>query len=233
MTFGGYDTSRLVPNNVTFDLGLDISRDLVVYLQSIKTTIANGSVTPLLSSSILTFIDSTLPYIYLPLEVCQAFEEEFGLTYNETEFLYTINDTVHQGLLAKNPNFTFQIANAPTGGPTVDIVLPYASFDLLFSYPGLNPSNYFPLQRATNESQYTLGRTFLQEAYAYHSITDRTVEKADLGVPDTSSPTMSSPTFLYLKLDLKMAFAKTLLPFPQSILLPRQSPTVASATNLS
>lgn len=169
LTFGGYDLSRLVPNNVPFDLAPDISRDLVVGLQSITSTAANGSPISLLPSSILTFIDSTFPYIYLPLESCQAFEEAFDLTWNDTMEMYYINDTLHQSLTARNPNFTFQVANSQTGGPTVDIVLPYASFDLLSSYPMvasvLNATRYFPLQRATNETQYTLGRTFLQEAY--------------------------------------------------------------------
>ncbi|CAD6593051.1 MAG: hypothetical protein ASARMPREDX12_006678 [Alectoria sarmentosa] len=166
LTFGGYDRSRLVPNNVTFDLAPDISRDLVVGLQSITSTAANGSAISLLPNSIQTFIDSTFPFIYLPLESCQAFEEAFDLTWNATEEWYFVNDTLHQSLTARNPNITFQIANSQTGGPTVDIVLPYASFDLLASYPTVtDATRYFPLQRATNESQYTLGRTFLQEAY--------------------------------------------------------------------
>jgi len=43
--------------------------------------------------------------------------------------------------------------------------LPYAAFDLVADYPlVIDSSRYFPLMRAANESQYTLGRTFLQEA---------------------------------------------------------------------
>ena len=167
LTFGGYDLSRLIPNNVTFELASDISRDLVVGLQSI-TYDMDASTVSLLPTSILTFIDSTLPYIYLPLESCQEFERAFGLTWNATVDLYLVNDTLHQSLTARNPNITFQIGNSQTGGPTVDIVLPYASFDLQALYPMvLESSRYFPLQRATNESQYTLGRTFLQEAYVF------------------------------------------------------------------
>lgn len=138
----------------------------MVGLQSITSTAANGSTISLLPNSILTFIDSTLPFIWLPLEACQAFENAFGLTYNDTDRLYTIDDTLHHTLTARNPNFTFQIGNSLTGGPTVDIALPYASFDLLVSYPRvLNATRYFPLKRAANDTQYTLGRTFLQEAY--------------------------------------------------------------------
>lgn len=171
LTFGGYDTSRFIPNNVSFSLAPDISRDLVVGLQSLSvtsTTHPNVSATSLLlPSPILTFIDSTIPYIYLPLEACEAFEDALGLVWNDTSAMYWINDTLHQRLLSSNPTFTFTIANSQDGGPTVDIILPYAGLDLEATYPFvLNDTRYFPLQRAANETQYTLGRTFLQEAYA-------------------------------------------------------------------
>lgn len=180
LTFGGYDLSRLIPNNVTFDLAPDISRDLVVGLQSI-TYDMDASTVSLLPTSILAFIDSTIPWIYLPLESCQEFERAFGLTWNATVDLYLVNDTLHQSLTARNPNITFQIGNSQTGGPTVDIVLPYASFDLLASYPLVSEaSRYFPLQRATNESQYTLGRTFLQEAYVFHRLKPLMVKRTNL-----------------------------------------------------
>lgn len=181
LTFGGYDSSRIIPNNVSFSLAADISRDLLVSLQAITVTYANGSVTPFLPmrlpTPIWTFIDSTIPYIYLPTDVCKTFEEVFGLQWNATYQKYFVDDNVHENLLAANPNITFQIGNSTFGGATVDIVLPYASFDLMLEYPltpgslpGSLPGNlppslrYFPLIRAANESQYTLGRTFLQEA---------------------------------------------------------------------
>ena len=159
---------------MSFDLAPDVSRDIVVGLQSISLTDATRLAVPLLPNAILTFIDSTFPYIYLPVEACEAFERELGLTWNDTAYLYIISDTLHQILIANNPSFTFTIANDLTGGPTIDIVLPYASFDFdVASYPLLaNTTNprYFPLQRSTNSSQYTLGRQFLQEAYAYYGI---------------------------------------------------------------
>lgn len=150
-------------------MATDISRDLVVGLQSITSTTINGSTTqtePLLPSPILTFIDSTLPYIYLPLEACRRFEDTLGLSWNETAEMYWVNDTLHEALLSSNLNFTFILADDKAGGPTVQIVLPYASFDLEVKYPFERDTiRYFPLQQAVNESQYTLGRTFLQEAW--------------------------------------------------------------------
>ena len=165
MTLGGYDSSRFIPNNVSFHLASDVSRDLVVGLKSITSKNSTGSIASLLPNSILTFIDSSWPYIYLPSAACQLFEETFGLTFDQKVGLYTVNDTLHQSLTISNPNFTFSIGDSTNGGATVDIVLPYASFDLQAAFP-LVPNNtrYFPIQRAANESQYTLGRAFLQEA---------------------------------------------------------------------
>ena len=149
----------------------DISRDLVVGLQSIYSTTTNDSTTlvtqqqSLLPNPILTFIDSTLHYIYLPIEACQEFEKTLGLEWNSTAGMYWVSETLYQSLLSKNLTFTFTIGDAKSGGPTVPIELPYASFDLEVKYPfEQDTTRYFPLQQAVNESQYTLGRTFLQEA---------------------------------------------------------------------
>ncbi|KAL9100992.1 MAG: hypothetical protein Q9163_003697 [Psora crenata] len=166
LTFGGYDLSRFVPNNISFTLAPDISRDLVVGLQSITSNAANRSTTALLPSPILSFIDSTQTDIYLPRESCEAFENAFGLKWNDTTKVYWVDDDLHQTLLITNPNINFTIGNSLAGGPTVDIVLPYASFDLQAKYPAApTTTRYFPLKRAANESQYILGRTFMQEVY--------------------------------------------------------------------
>ncbi|KAL8822364.1 MAG: hypothetical protein Q9191_006902, partial [Dirinaria sp. TL-2023a] len=169
LTFGGYDGSRLIQNNVSMSLASDATRDLVVGLNSIVSTSTNHSNTQqrsLLPSPILTFIDSTLPYIYLPYEACERFESTLGLSWNEDEQMYWVNDTLHESLISSNLTFTFSIGDTTAKGPTVEVVLPYASFDLEVKYPFENKSTrYFPLQQAVNESQYTLGRTFLQEAF--------------------------------------------------------------------
>ena len=151
---------------MSFTLAQDISRDIVVSLNSISLTDATRVAVPLLPNSILTFIDSTLPYIYLPLEACEAFEVALGLTYNSTDELYSVNDTLHENLIANNPTFTFNLGDTLIPNSSVDIVLPYASFDFdVASYPRvLNTTRFFPLKRSTNETQYTLGREFLQEA---------------------------------------------------------------------
>ena len=138
----------------------------MVGVQSISSTESNGKTTELLTSGILAFIDSTIPYIYLPLEVCQAFENAFGLEWDPVTELYLISSSEHSALVARNLNFTFTLGNTVDSGTTTNIVLPYAAFDLTVNSPVANvneSSSYFPLKRG-NDSQYTLGRTFLQEA---------------------------------------------------------------------
>lgn len=166
MTLGGYDSARFEPNDVSFDLAPDISRDLVVGLQGVMSSESNGSQQLLLPSPHLTFIDSTIPYLYLPLDACILFEKVLGLKWNDSAELYIVDDELHGDLLMRKPEFTFKLGNSLTGEPTVDIVLPYSSFDLKFkpTYDA-DPIRYFPLKRAANDSQLTLGRSFLQEAY--------------------------------------------------------------------
>jgi hypothetical protein len=164
LVLGGYDSSRAGNNITTFPLGEDISRDLTVGLQAITTSL-QGTDHTLLPQGIYTFIDSTVPHIWLPLTACQRFEAIFGLTWDPITDLYLVNDTLHLSLLNQNPIFTFILGNTTQGGPSMNIVLPYASFDLFVDYPIVaNQTRYFPIMRAANDTQYTLGRAFLQEA---------------------------------------------------------------------
>lgn len=165
LTLGGYDSSRFIPNEVRFPFDQIEDRDLTVTINSIIMT-ANGTNSSLMSNPIQAFVDSTIPYLYLPLAVCVKFEAAFGLIFNDTVQAYLVNDTLHRQLLDRDASVTFNLGNSINIMKTVDITLPYAAFDLIADYPLMpTPSKYFPLMRATNESQYTLGRTFLQEAY--------------------------------------------------------------------
>ena len=165
LTLGGYDASRYEPNNVSFILSEDITRDLVVGLRSVTATLSNGTQQSLLSSPVLTFIDSTQTMLYLPNSSCQAFENAFGLTWNETDQIYWVDDELHSKLTSMNPKISFTLSANLTDGANVDIVLPYSSFDLPVSSALTDStSRVFPLRRTIDETQYTLGRTFLQEA---------------------------------------------------------------------
>lgn len=167
LTLGGYDQNRFTPTNVTFPFYQDISRDLLVNIQSI--TVDKGSPSNLLpDGSIAAFVDSTTPWLWLPESACKAFEQAFNLTYNEDYGLYLVDNALHTTLSNTDASVTFTLGPQTAGGETVDIVLPYGAFDLQIDFPYIenpNSSYYFPLMRAANDTQYTLGRTFLQEAY--------------------------------------------------------------------
>ncbi|CAK4030605.1 hypothetical protein DOTSEDRAFT_19656 [Lecanosticta acicola] len=166
LVLGGYDSNRFHPTkNVTIPFYSDVSRDLLVNVKSITTD--HGSPSDLLpGGSISMYVDSTIAQIWLPLSACTAFEQAFGLTYDNTSEFYLVNSSLHDSLTASNPNVTFTVG--ASSGSTIDVVLPYGAFDLQVKFPNVmnpNTSYYFPLKRAANDTQYTLGRTFLQEAY--------------------------------------------------------------------
>lgn len=165
LTLGGYDTTRFTPNNVTFAFGAGVSRNLFVRLRSITYNTLGSS--PLLARDTIFLIDSMITQLWLPVDVCQAFERAFNLTWNATAELYLLDEDTHNVLLAQNPTFIFHLGNGSDGSSSVvDIVIPYAVFDLNVTQPLVNSDmRYFPVKRAENSSQYTLGRVFLQEAY--------------------------------------------------------------------
>lgn len=170
LIFSGYDTSRFEENSVSFTMADDITRDLLVNLQSISYSGSTSAT--LLSDPIDIFIDSTDPNIWLPGDVCDAFEKAFDLELDNKTGLYLVNETHHNDLLATDAQVSFRISDGDSGA-TVNIALPYAAFDLTAMAPLVsNSSHYFPLKRASNSTQYTLGRTFLQEAFVYRTQPD-------------------------------------------------------------
>lgn len=148
---------------MSFTMADDVTRDLVVGLQSISYS--GSTSTTLLSDAIDVFIDSTDANLWLPKEVCGAFEDAFDLRLDNDTGLYLVNDTQRNNLLDTDAEVTFRLSNDKSGGDTVSITFPYAAFDLQAESPLVpNSSYYFPLKQADNTSQYTLGRVFLQEA---------------------------------------------------------------------
>ena len=168
LTLGGVDSGRFVPNNLSVPFAPQQNRSLLVGIQSISSINENGTTSNLLPTGVMAFVDSTEAQIWLPVEACQAFEKAFGLTYNTTSGFYLVDNALHAQLQAQNASVTFTLGSTVSGGETVNITLPYNSFDLTLTPPAANLSSstkYFPLRRADNDTQYTLGRTFLQEAY--------------------------------------------------------------------
>jgi hypothetical protein len=163
LVLGGYDSTRFQSNDITFPFGDDISLDFQVAIQSVTTNMTD---TPLLSTGIISYVDSLVPDIWLPIKTCQLFEEAFGLVWDNTTELYLMNDTLHESLLEKNPTVSFKVG-PQVSGASITIDMPYWNFyhTATSAYVGNSSGLYFPLRRAANDTQYVLGRTFLQSAH--------------------------------------------------------------------
>ncbi|KAI4090785.1 MAG: hypothetical protein LQ344_004565 [Seirophora lacunosa] len=165
LTIGGYDASRFKPSDVSFSFSSQLQRQLTVAIQGISVTNSNAE-SELLTQAIYALVDSTVPHLWLPLSVCQAFEHAFGIEWDPITTLYLVNDTQHEAMIKQDAEVTLSLATSLNGGSVIDITLPYASFDLEANKPLVKQkTRYFPLRRAKDETQYTVGRVFLQEAY--------------------------------------------------------------------
>jgi hypothetical protein len=111
----------------------------------------------LINGSILAAIDSSHPNIWLPIEDCQLFKLAFDLSWNETAQMYFTNETTHSQLLRDNTTIVVTLADSRVANKTIDIHIPYGSFDLTADHPLVpSPRKYFPLKRAANYTQVSL-----------------------------------------------------------------------------
>ena len=167
LVLGGYDASRFESNDITFPFNEADLSQFTVNIGAIYLT-TDGTPTILTSDnqSIAAVVDSTTPFLHLPLNVCEQFEIAFGITWNTAVQAYLVNDSLNDALLSQNTSVVFNLGNSSTiPGQGFNISLPYSAFNLVAEAPFLTHSGrYFPLMRNDNASQYTLGRTFLQEA---------------------------------------------------------------------
>lgn len=166
LVIGGYDASRFDSERTkTFRFGHDDNDKFTVSVGNITAVGTLQESVSLLTEGITASIDSTLPYLWLPTEVCDRFQAAFGLVYDAHTQMYLVNDTIHDRLRQLNPKISLTLHDDADTEDAVLIDLPYAAFDLQASWPLMeNKTNYFPVRRAMNNRQHTLGRAFLQEA---------------------------------------------------------------------
>lgn len=148
----------------------DASSNLLVSVQSLVVSNSrSGTMSfPDETRNLTMAVDSTTSQMWLPRSICDKLESAFGLNFDNNTGLYLVNATVHSQLLNLNPEITFTLAANASTSLTTNIVLPYAALDLVVGVPFYNstsPIRYFPIRRAENSTQYTLGRALLQEAY--------------------------------------------------------------------
>ncbi|KAI1615148.1 aspartic peptidase domain-containing protein [Exophiala viscosa] len=189
LVFGGVDANKFIPNSATFSLTSNYSPVLAINEIIVSSSASNGGSLPsnwdanpvsLLQASQagsnLYTIDSSTPFLWLPESACDAFASALNLTYDDNLQLYLFsNDSFSSPDLLASWNLTFTFALSDTTGSSdvIQLTLPYDAFNLQLSYPFPNlaanssspATNYFPLRKAANSTQYTIGRAFLQETY--------------------------------------------------------------------
>jgi hypothetical protein len=170
LVLGGYDKARLSEDGVSISMPSRQNTTLAVGVNSITwkpDQNVEANTIAFTSRGFPATIDSTLPYLILPNDVCDGFVTAFGLIIDEATQLYTVNDSSHQQNLRLNPTVSFKIsASADTDSAEfADIVLPYSALDQQASWPLFaNSTRYLPVKRSEN-GRFVLGRTLLQESY--------------------------------------------------------------------
>ncbi|KAF2106214.1 aspartic peptidase domain-containing protein [Lophiotrema nucula] len=169
LVLGGYDQSRFTDQNITVHFSNAGNNSLVVGVQSITYHPDQRFDTNTLSftsdGQFPATIDSTLPYLWLPKDVCDKFAEQFQLTYDKTRNMYTVDETAHNNNQRTNASMVFLINSGVSSAGSVSITLPYAAFDLQASEPIFNnATRYFPIKQSPT-GVFILGRALLQEAY--------------------------------------------------------------------
>jgi hypothetical protein len=134
----------------------DDGRELKVAIKSISKQNSTSDA-PLLETPILTTLDSSQSFIWLPREVCARFELELGLTRpaaNSTRQMYLLSNDTHASLVRENPTFTFELSSAINSNDTLKVTIPYGVMDLMARHPiALNSKPFFPLKCAANHTQ--------------------------------------------------------------------------------
>ncbi|KAK4498131.1 hypothetical protein PRZ48_010787 [Zasmidium cellare] len=174
LTLGGYDEARFQSDNVVNATMKDAGRKLQLQMTDVSVFggIQGGVQTLLtpdeLPEGVSILLDSSTAQLWLPADVCEQFAEAFGLTYQESSNLYTIDNDSLQQLHDSKANLSFTIGADSSLETSTTIVLPFKAYNLAL-FPPLTDSSkglsYFPLRKATSNSGNILGRVFLQEAY--------------------------------------------------------------------
>jgi hypothetical protein len=134
-------------------------------VQSITAKLRGGSII-VLNPGVLAVLDSAVPELWLPHNVCDQIASVLNLTYHDDTGRYTLTDAAHNTMQSLNGSLEFRIGRDIHVDPAITVNIPYKAFDLQASWPMFNTTTrYFPLRKSINRTGYALGRVFLQEAY--------------------------------------------------------------------
>lgn len=162
LVFGGYDTGRIIDPVYSF---ADVD---TVQLLDITTGVAVGpppsnfsSQTKLLTSSLSVKLDPLSPYLSLPRATCDRLASVLPVTFdnNLKYYLWNTSDPAYTSIVTSPAYLGFSF---PENNLTIKA--PFALLNLTLEAPITDtPKQYFPC--VPNESNFTLGRAFLQAAF--------------------------------------------------------------------
>jgi hypothetical protein len=178
LVLGGYDSSRidLKSARTSYNFNDKGAMEVQVFSITVKNNTGIDYSATYGVPSFTAVIDSTLPYLYLPSQVCTNLATALGLQVRTTtgpyqDEIYTLSDSQRMSHYQSDTAITIVLTNSGSNLHPTDplnrttITLPYAAVDLNVSWPITNsPSNmtpYFPLLPANDT--VILGRAFLQE----------------------------------------------------------------------
>lgn len=149
LILGGYDASKSDDaTTLSLDMPSNSNGTMVVFVNAVSISGSSGN-RPWSPSNFV--IDSTLPQIWAPVDVCRMFEEAFKLDWDDDLMLYTLSDATHNVLLQDNPSVTFTFSSGRQDKQIFNYTLPYSAFDLTLTPPRVNHTTYyFPLRRSLN-----------------------------------------------------------------------------------
>lgn len=197
--FGGYDEARFNPAN-SIKAFRDISQinrnwasNLYVSLLNITDDDSpNRSLMPDFSGLNMN-INTDVPHIWLPAEICQSFDKVFNLTRDLEHDLYLLDETMSAGIKKKNSTLNFQIAANVTTNETTNIIVPWSFMILSTSIDGKDRP-YIPIRCTDNQKSFTLGRSFLQAAYLTVNHDDSTFRLGQALYPGPNSSVVAMPS---------------------------------------
>ncbi|KAF2450366.1 hypothetical protein P171DRAFT_479461 [Karstenula rhodostoma CBS 690.94] len=140
LILGGYDSARIknLSASASFSMPSNQNTTLIAKISSVGlNTNLSGNPTEL-DTPFLARIESAVPQFYLPLNICHAFEEAFGLTWDSTLLYYTVNESSHKINIQRNSSVTFSIGE---NDQVTKLTFPYQAFDLQLSYPLIKEVN--------------------------------------------------------------------------------------------
>lgn len=173
LILGGYDKSRCLTTPIVSDTDVFELTDIGLGVASGDSPFPKDPQLPVRkllqsggASSVKAYPNPGVPYLYLPMETCDAIAKHLPVEFNETLGLYIWNTSApaYQDIITSTSYLSFDLQS---GASTSTIYLPFALLNLTLEWPLVDaPTQYFPCSPYQSpDGRFHLGRAFLQGAF--------------------------------------------------------------------